>query len=68
VSLAEQTVATPAGTVHRFEVDAFRKNCLLNGWDDIGLTLKHEDKIRSFEAARLAAKPWLAHTMTESNP
>ena len=40
----------------------------MNGLDDIGLTLKHEDKIRSFEAARLVAKPWLAHTMTESNP
>jgi 3-isopropylmalate/(R)-2-methylmalate dehydratase small subunit len=49
-------------------VHAFRKYCLINGLDDIGLTLKHADKIRAFEAARLAAKPWLAHTLTESTP
>ena len=49
-----------------FEVQAFRKYCLINGLDDIGLTLKHADKIRAFEAARLTAKPWLAHTLTES--
>jgi 3-isopropylmalate/(R)-2-methylmalate dehydratase small subunit len=46
--------------VHRYDVDAFRKECLLNGWDDIGLTLRHADRIRQYEAARLAAKPWLA--------
>jgi 3-isopropylmalate/(R)-2-methylmalate dehydratase small subunit len=60
IDLPAQTVTTPAGAVHRFEVDAFRKECLLNGWDDIGLTLRHADKIRAYEAARLAAKPWLA--------
>ena len=60
VDLASQTVTTPAGAVHRFDVDAFRKECLLNGWDDIGLTLRHAEKIRAFEAARLASKPWLA--------
>jgi len=49
-------------------VQAFRKYCLINGLDDIGLTLKHADKIRAFEAARLTAKPWLAHTLTESKP
>ncbi|NWG74711.1 MAG: 3-isopropylmalate dehydratase, partial [Rubrivivax sp.] len=38
-----------------------RKQCLLNGWDDIGLTLRHADKIRAFEAERLAKMPWLAH-------
>jgi 3-isopropylmalate/(R)-2-methylmalate dehydratase small subunit len=60
IDLPAQTVTTPAGAVHRFEVDAFRKECLLNGWDDIGLTLRHADKIRAYEAVRLAAKPWLA--------
>ena len=42
-----------------FAVDAFRKECLLNGWDDIGLTLRHADKIRDFEAKRRIAQPWL---------
>lgn len=46
-----------------FEVNAFRKYCLLNGFDDIGLTLRQSDKIKAFEAQRLATKPWLAHTM-----
>jgi 3-isopropylmalate/(R)-2-methylmalate dehydratase small subunit len=44
-------------------VQPFRKYCLLNGFDDIGLTLRHADKITTFEAARLAAKPWLARSM-----
>ena len=44
-----------------FEVQAFRKYCLLNGFDDIGLTLRHADKIRVFEAERLARMPWLSH-------
>jgi 3-isopropylmalate/(R)-2-methylmalate dehydratase small subunit len=60
IDLPAQTVTTPVGAVHCFEVDAFRKECLLNGWDDIGLTLRHADKIRAYETARLAAKPWLA--------
>ncbi|WP_310625147.1 3-isopropylmalate dehydratase small subunit [Limnohabitans sp.] len=46
-----------------FDVQAFRKYCLLNGFDDIGLTLRQSDKIKAFEAERLATKPWLAHTM-----
>ncbi|RYE40012.1 MAG: 3-isopropylmalate dehydratase small subunit [Hyphomicrobiales bacterium] len=46
-----------------FEVNAFRKYCLINGFDDIGLTLRQSDKIKAFEAQRLATKPWLAHTM-----
>ena len=40
-------------------VDPFRKQCLLNGWDDIGLTLRHADEIRAFEARHLAEQPWL---------
>jgi 3-isopropylmalate/(R)-2-methylmalate dehydratase small subunit len=60
IDLAAQTVATPAGRVIRFDVDPFRKECLLNGWDDIDLTLRHADKIRAFETERLKRYPWLA--------
>ena len=60
VDLERQTVATPDGSIaFRFEVEAFRKHCLLNGLDDIGLTLQHADAIRAFEAKRLAEQPWL---------
>jgi 3-isopropylmalate/(R)-2-methylmalate dehydratase small subunit len=58
VDLAAQTVTTPTGRSIPFEVDAFRKECLLNGWDDIGLTLRHADKIRAFEAQRRAQHPY----------
>jgi 3-isopropylmalate/(R)-2-methylmalate dehydratase small subunit len=60
IDLPQQTVTTPGGASHRFEMDPFRKECLLNGWDDIGLTLRHADKIRTFEAGRLKRFPWLA--------
>ena len=63
VDLERQVVIKPAGEELPFEVQAFRKYCLLNGLDDIGLTLRHADKIKAFEAERLARKPWLAHTM-----
>ena len=46
-----------------FDVEVFRKYCLLNGLDDIGLTLRQSDKIKAFEAERLATKPWLNHTV-----
>ena len=46
-----------------FEVQAFKKFCLLGGFDDIGLTLRHKDKIKAFEAERLAQKPWLANRL-----
>lgn len=59
VDLASQTVTRPDGKVLSFEVDAFRKYCLLNGFDDIGLTLRHADKIRDFEAQRRETQPWL---------
>lgn len=62
VDLERQVVVRPQGEEIPFEVQAFRKYCLLNGLDDIGLTLRHADKIKAFEAERLAAKPWLAHT------
>ncbi len=63
VDLERQMVVKPDGTEISFDVQPFRKYCLLNGLDDIGLTLKHQDKIEAFEASRLAAKPWLARTL-----
>lgn len=63
IDLPRQVVVLPQGEEIAFEVQAFRKYCLLNGFDDIGLTLRHKDKIAAFEAQRLAQKPWLAHTM-----
>jgi 3-isopropylmalate/(R)-2-methylmalate dehydratase small subunit len=61
IDLERQTVATADGSlVFSFDVDPFRKRCLLNGWDDIGLTLQHADEIRAFEARRLHDQPWLA--------
>jgi 3-isopropylmalate/(R)-2-methylmalate dehydratase small subunit len=60
VDLAQQTVAYPdRSRTFRFEVDPFRKYCLLNGLDEIGLTLRHADKIRAFEERRKAEQPWL---------
>jgi 3-isopropylmalate/(R)-2-methylmalate dehydratase small subunit len=59
VNLEEQTVATTdRSKVMRFDIDPFRKYCLLNGLDEIGLTLRHADKIRAFEAQRKAQFPW----------
>ena len=60
VDLEQQLVRAPDGAEYRFEVDAFRKHCLLNGLDDIGLTLQHAAEIRAFEQRHLAAQPWLA--------
>jgi 3-isopropylmalate/(R)-2-methylmalate dehydratase small subunit len=54
-------VMKPDGVELPFEIHAFRKQCLLNGWDDIGLTLRHADKIRAFETERLTRMPWLDH-------
>jgi 3-isopropylmalate/(R)-2-methylmalate dehydratase small subunit len=60
VDLAAQTVAYPDGSqTFGFEIDAFRRHCLLNGLDDIGLTLQHVDEIRTFEAKRRLEQPWL---------
>ena len=59
VDLAAQTVTLPSGAVFRFEIDAFRRHCLLNGLDDIGLTLQHVDEIRAYEARRRQETPWL---------
>jgi 3-isopropylmalate/(R)-2-methylmalate dehydratase small subunit len=61
LDLPRQVVVKPDGTELPFDVQPFRKYCLVNGFDDIGLTLRHADKIRAFEAERLARMPWLAH-------
>ena len=63
IDLERQVIVRPQGEEIPFEVQAFRKYCLLNGFDDIGLTLRQSDKIKAFEAQRLATKPWLAHSM-----
>jgi len=59
VDLQAQTITTPSGEVIPFEVDEFRKHCLLNGLDDIGLTLQHVDDIRAYEERRRQEAPWL---------
>lgn len=59
IDLAAQVVKTPSGQSFSFELDAFRKHCLLNGLDDIALTLEHEEAIRSYETKRRADAPWL---------
>jgi 3-isopropylmalate/(R)-2-methylmalate dehydratase small subunit len=66
VDLERQVIVKAQGEELPFDVQPFRKYCLLNGFDDIGLTLRHADKIRAFEAQRLAEKPWLANTMLAS--
>ena len=60
IDLQAQEIRKPDGSSIAFEVQAFRKYCLLGGLDDIGLTLRHADKIKAYEAQRLAQKPWLA--------
>jgi 3-isopropylmalate/(R)-2-methylmalate dehydratase small subunit len=52
VDLEHQSVTTPTGEVLKFDIDPFRKHCLMNGLDEIGLTLEHAEKIRAFEAKR----------------
>lgn len=59
VDLQKQTIATPNNEVFNFEIDPFRKHCLLNGLDEIGLTLEHTDKIKQFEQKRRNEQPWL---------
>ena len=59
VDLESQTVSSPDGTVYHFEVDAFRKHCLLNGLDDIGLTMEKAASIDTFEDQMAQARPWI---------
>ena len=63
VDLPRQVIVKPDGTEMPFEVQPFRKYCLVNGFDDIGLTLRHADKIKAYEAERLARMPWLNHRL-----
>ncbi len=63
IDLTRQVVIKPDGVELAFEVEPFRKQCLLGGLDDIGLTLRHADKIRAYEAERLLRQPWLAHSL-----
>ena len=63
IDLPRQVVAKPDGAEIAFDVQPFRKYCLVNGFDDIGLTLRHADKIRGYEAERLAKMPWLANRL-----
>ena len=63
IDLPRQVVVKGDGSEIPFDVQAFRKYCLVNGFDDIGLTLRHADKIRAYEAERLVKMPWLAHTL-----
>ncbi len=64
IDLEKQLVSTIDGSkVMPFEVEGHRRYCLLNGFDDIGLSLRHADKIREFEAKRLLTQPWLANTL-----
>ena len=59
VDLEQQSVTTPGGESFNFEIDPFRKHCIMNGFDDIGLTLAHADEIKAFEATHKQAQPWL---------
>ena len=63
IDLERQVVIKPDGSELAFEVEPFRKYCLLGGYDDIALTLRHADTIRTFEAERLLKQPWLATTI-----
>ncbi|VVD90556.1 3-isopropylmalate dehydratase small subunit [Pandoraea anhela] len=60
IDLEKQAVITSDGRAYEFDIAPFRKYCLTNGFDDIGLTLRHADKIRAYEAERLTTQPWLA--------
>ncbi|MEO8331211.1 MAG: 3-isopropylmalate dehydratase small subunit [Gallionella sp.] len=59
IDLEQQSITAPDGTVYKFEVEAFRKHCLLNGLDDIGLTLQHVAEIKTYEQKRREQQPWL---------
>jgi len=59
IDLPRQRVVKPDGEEWEFEIDSFRKDCLVNGWDEIALTLRHAEEIRTFEAERRMKQPWL---------
>ncbi|STZ63960.1 3-isopropylmalate dehydratase small subunit 1 [Moraxella lacunata] len=64
VDLQNQKVISPSGKEYAFEVDAFRKHCLLNGLDDIGLTLQNSDDIKAFEEKAKNERPWVFKELT----
>lgn len=66
VDLERRQVVTPSGEAFAFEVDDFRRHCLLNGLDDIGLTLQEGDAIRAFEAKAQQARPWVFNTLSRA--
>ena len=59
VDLEQQTVTTPSGESIHFDIDPFRKHCIMNGLDDIGLSLEHAEEIKAFEAKHKQSQPWL---------
>ena len=59
IDLPEQRVTTPAGKSMHFDIDPFRKECMVNGWDEIGLTLRHKDEIKAYEERRKKSEPWI---------
>jgi 3-isopropylmalate/(R)-2-methylmalate dehydratase small subunit len=59
IDLEKQEIRGPDGGVVKFDIDAFRKHCMLNGLDDIGLTLQKQDSIKSYETAKVAERPWI---------
>ncbi|CAG2143954.1 3-isopropylmalate dehydratase small subunit [Cupriavidus plantarum] len=63
IDLDKQLVITPDGTSYSFDITPFRKYCMLNGFDDIGLTLRQSDKIKSYEAERMTRMPWLGNRL-----
>lgn len=67
IDLTRQVVVTPKGEEMAFEIDEFRKHCLLNGLDDIGLTLQHADDIKAYEQARRQTAPWLFDAIKEQS-
>ncbi|HEU4621423.1 MAG TPA: 3-isopropylmalate dehydratase small subunit [Burkholderiaceae bacterium] len=66
IDLPRQKVVEASGAEHDFEIAAFRKHCLINGFDDIGLTLQHKDDIAEFERERLARFPWLSNSTVKT--
>jgi len=68
IDLPRQLIVKPDGSEVPFDVQPYRKYCLVNGFDDIGLTLRHDEKIRAFERERLATMPWLALNANSVGP
>ncbi|MFX4228720.1 MAG: 3-isopropylmalate dehydratase small subunit [Porticoccaceae bacterium] len=67
IDLDAQTVTTPSGESFGFEIDDFRKHCLLNGLDEIGLTLQSADKIKEYEQQRAQKEPWIFNVISKAN-